>query len=76
MKGSYIFPNNSHKIYLRRKFEEDTTLEIIKCLGKISQCRVANKGFEWRIIKACMKKNIEEGKLGDEQYKLVAFCYI
>jgi hypothetical protein len=35
------FPNNSRKIYLRRKFE-DTTSEVVNLLGlgKISQCRV------------------------------------
>jgi len=47
------FSNNSYKIYLRRKFE-DTTSEVVKllCLGKISQCRVVDKGFKWKIIKS------------------------
>jgi len=69
------FPNNSRKIYLRRKFE-DTTSEVVNLLGlgKISQCRVADRGFKWKVIEAIMKKNAEEGKLGDERYRLVAFA--
>jgi hypothetical protein len=31
-------------------------------------------GFKWNVIKARMKKNVEEGKLGDERYRLVAFA--
>ena len=69
------FPNNSHKIYLRWKFE-DTTTEVVNllCLGKISQCRVADGGFKRKVIKVRMKKNAKEGKLGDERYRLVAFA--
>ena len=69
------FSNNSHKIYLKQKFEE-TTLEVVNllCLRKISQCKVANSGFKWKIIEARMKKNAKEGKLGDKWYKLVAFA--
>jgi hypothetical protein len=69
------FSNNSHKIYLKQKFKE-TTLEVVNllCLGKISQCKVANSGFKWKIIEARMKKNAKEGKLGDKWYKLVAFA--
>jgi hypothetical protein len=68
------FPNNSHKIYLRQRFE-DTASEVVNLLGlgKISQCRVADGGFKWKVIEARMKKNAEEGKLGDERYRLVAF---
>jgi len=44
------------------------------CLGKISQCRLTNGGFKWKAIEARMKKNAEEGKLGNERYKLVAFA--
>ena len=60
------FPNNSHKIYLRRRFE-DSASEIVSLLGlgKISQCRVAEGGFKWKVIETRMKKNVEEGKLGD-----------
>jgi hypothetical protein len=68
------FPNNGRKIYFRQKFK-DTASEVVNLLGlgKISQCRVADGGFKWKFIKAGMKKNAEEGKLGDERYKLVAF---
>jgi hypothetical protein len=68
------FPNNSHKIYLRRNFEA-TAAEVVKLLGlgKISQCRIADVGFKWKVIEARMKKNAEEGRLGDERYRLVAF---
>jgi hypothetical protein len=31
-------------------------------------------GFKWNVIEARMKKNVEEGKLGDERYRLVAFA--
>jgi hypothetical protein len=32
-------------------------------------------GFKWKIIKAkIIKKNMEEGKLGNEWYKVVAFA--
>ena len=69
------FPNNSHKIYHRWRFE-DTTSEVISLLGlgKISQCRVAEGGFKWKVIEARMKKNAKEGKLGDERYRLLAFA--
>ena len=69
------FPNNSHRIYLRRRFE-DTASEVVSLLGlgKISQCRVAEGGFKWKVIEARMKKNAEEGKLGEERYRLVAFA--
>jgi len=69
------FLNNSHKIYLRRKFE-DTASEVVNLLGlgKISQCRVANGGFKWKVIEARMKKNTKEGMLGDERYRIVAFA--
>ena len=43
-------------------------------LGKISQCRIANGGLKWKVIDARMKKNSEEGRLGDERYRLVAFA--
>jgi hypothetical protein len=45
------FPNNNHKIYLRRRFE-DTASEVVSLLslGKISQCRVAEGGFKWKVI--------------------------
>ena len=68
------FPNDSHRIYHRRRFE-DTTSEVVSLLGlgKISQCRVAEGGFKWKVIEARMKKNVKEGKLGDERYRLVAF---
>jgi hypothetical protein len=42
-------------------------------LEKINQYRVADEGFKWKIIEAKMKKNVEEGKLRDERYMLVAF---
>jgi hypothetical protein len=32
-------------------------------LGKISQCRVANEGFKWKVFEAKIRKNVEEGKL-------------
>ena len=69
------FSNNSHTIYLRWKFK-DTTSEVVMllCLRKINQCKVADGGFKWKIIEARMKENVEEGKLGDKQYKLVAFA--
>jgi len=69
------FPNNTHKIYLKWKFE-DTASEVVNllCLGKISQCKVTDEGFKWKIIDAKMKKNVEEGMLGDERYQLVAFA--
>jgi len=69
------FPNNNHRIYLRRRFE-DTASEVVSLLGlgKISQCRVADGGFKWKVIEARMKKNSEEVKLGDERYRLVAFA--
>jgi hypothetical protein len=69
------FPNNGRKIYLRRKFK-DTASEVVNLLGleKISQCRVADGGFKRKVIEARMKKNAEEGKLGDERYKLMAFA--
>jgi len=31
-------------------------------LGKISQCRVADRGFKWKVIKARMKKNTKEAR--------------
>jgi hypothetical protein len=67
--------DNSHKIYLIRRFE-DITSEVVKLLGlgKISQCRIADGGFKRKVIEARMKKNVEEGKLGGEQYRLVAFA--
>jgi hypothetical protein len=36
-------------------------------LGKVSQCRVADGGFRMKAIEARMKKNDEEGKLGNER---------
>jgi hypothetical protein len=35
---------------------------------------VADGRFRWKAIEARMKKNDEEGKLGNERYKLVAFA--
>ncbi|KAL9334366.1 hypothetical protein Peur_074505 [Populus x canadensis] len=60
---------------MRRKFK-DTASEVVNLLGlgKISQCRVADGGFKRKVIEARMKKNAEEGKLGDERYKLMAFA--
>jgi hypothetical protein len=51
-------------------------MEVVKLLGmgKTSQCRIANGGFKWKVIEARMKKNAEEGRLGDERYRLVAFA--
>ena len=69
------FINNSNKIYLRQKFK-DTTSKVVNllCLGRISQCRVADGGFKWKVIEARMKKNAKKGKLGDERYGLVVFA--
>ena len=69
------FSNNSHQIYFKQIFK-NTTLEVVRllCLGKVSQCRVADGGFRMKAIEARMKKNDEEGKLGNERYKLVAFA--
>jgi hypothetical protein len=42
-------------------------------LEKINQYKVINGGFKRKTIEAIIKKNVENGKLGDEWYKLVAF---
>jgi len=62
------FSNNSHKIYFKQIFK-NTTLEVVRllCLRKVSQCRVADGGFRMKAIEARMKKNVEEGKLGNER---------
>jgi hypothetical protein len=46
------FPNNSHRIYLRRRFE-DTASEVVSLLGlgKISQYRVAEGVSNGRSLK-------------------------
>jgi hypothetical protein len=46
------FPNNNHKIYLIRRFE-DIASEVVKLLGlgKISQCRVADGVLKGRSLK-------------------------
>jgi hypothetical protein len=43
-------------------------------LEKINQYKVTNGGFKRKTIEAIIKKNVENGKLGDEWYKLVAFA--
>ena len=44
------------------------------CLRKVSQFKITDMRFKWKIIKAKIKKNMEEGKLGNEWYKVVAFA--
>ena len=46
------FPNNSHRIYHRRRFE-GTTLEVVSLLGlgKNNQCRVAEGFLNGRSLK-------------------------
>ena len=69
------FINNSNKIYLRQKFKDITSKVVnLLCLGRISQCRVVDGGFKWKVIEARMKKNAKKGKLGDERYGLVVFA--
>jgi len=73
-KRIFDFLNNSHKIYLKWRIK-DTVYEVVKllCLEKINQYKVTNGGFKRKTIEAIIKKNVENGKLGDEWYKLVAF---
>ena len=69
------FSNDYLKVYFRQRFE-DTTLEIIRLLylGMVNQCRIVDEEFIWKSIEAKMKKDMEEKKLGNERYKIVAFA--
>jgi hypothetical protein len=69
------FPNSLHKVYFKQKIR-DTTAKVAKLLhlDKIYRYKTTYGSFKWKLIKARLNTNKNEGKLGDERYQAVVFA--
>jgi len=71
------FSNNNHNIYFRQRLK-NTAYEVVRLLylGKISQYRVVNERFKWKVIEAKMKKNVQGRKTMKGTIQASSLCHI